>query len=271
MRDYSKVGSGFWTGKTGKRLRGDTDAQMVALYLTTCSHANMIGIFHCPLVYISHDTGIPLEGASKGLRRLIEEGFCSFDEDRDLVWVHEMARFQIADALKQKDNRIANVAKELSSLPKCQLTIGFFEKYADAFLLKGREELVEFERALEAPSKPLRSQKQKQEQKQEQKEEQKEEECKHPSSASDFEKFWSVYPKRVDRRIAEKAFGKAVKKSNVSVIIAGASAYAEQRVGQDQKYTKNAATWLNNDCWTESPSSSSGGNWRDDPAYAGVE
>ncbi|MDW9773069.1 hypothetical protein GOA89_14765 [Sinorhizobium meliloti] len=171
MRDYGKVGPGFWTGVTGKRLRGDADAQIVALYLMTCPHANMIGIFHCPLLYISHDTGLPLEGASKGLQRLSEEGFCTLDTERDLIWVHEMARFQIADALKPKDNRIVNVAKELASLPKCQITRAFYEAYAERFLLVDRDELKDLRSPSQAPSKPLRSQKQEQEQEQEKKEE----------------------------------------------------------------------------------------------------
>jgi hypothetical protein len=68
MRDFGKVNPQFWIGSTGKRLRGNPEAQLVALYLMTCPHANMIGVFHCPILYISHETGLPLEGASKGLR-----------------------------------------------------------------------------------------------------------------------------------------------------------------------------------------------------------
>lgn len=57
MRDYSKVNGQFWTGKTGKALRGDAQAQLVALYLVTSPHSNMIGVFHCPVLYIAHETG----------------------------------------------------------------------------------------------------------------------------------------------------------------------------------------------------------------------
>lgn len=99
-----------------------------------------------------------------------------------------------------------------------------------------------------------------------------EEVSKDPSSETDFfDQFWQVYPKRTDRKMAEKAFSKACKRARPLAIIAGASAYAESRSGQDPKYTKNASTWLNNDCWEEDHGQSSDGNWRDDPAYAGVE
>ena len=99
MRDYSKVSPQFWIGHTGKSLRGDKDAQLVAMHLMTCSHANMIGVFHCPVIYIAHETGLSLEDASKGLQRLIQERFCSYDEAREMIWVHEMAKYQIAAEL----------------------------------------------------------------------------------------------------------------------------------------------------------------------------
>lgn len=99
-----------------------------------------------------------------------------------------------------------------------------------------------------------------------------EEESKDPSSVPNyFDQFWQSYPKRTDRKMAEKAFAKAEKRASPLAVIDGAKAYAESRSGQDPKYTKNAATWLNNDCWEEDHGSQSGSNWRDDPAYAGVE
>jgi hypothetical protein len=83
----------------------------------------------------------------------------------------------------------------------------------------------------------------------------------------DFLAFWQAYPKRADKKLADKAFVRATKRASSETIIRGARAYAAQRAGQDPKYTKNAATWLNNDCWTEA----SGGAATHDPIYDGVE
>jgi hypothetical protein len=135
MRDYSKVSGQFWTGKTGRLLRGDMQAQIVALYLMTSPHANMIGVFLCPLVYIAHETGSPLEGASKGLQRLCEAGFCSYDDDSETVWVHEMARFQLGDDLKASDNRVKDIQKQYAALPESLMKQHFFEKYQHCFHL----------------------------------------------------------------------------------------------------------------------------------------
>jgi hypothetical protein len=165
MREYAKISSSFWTGKTGRAIRGDSDAQIVALYLLTSPHANMIGVFYCPIAYISHETGSPLEGASKGLRRLIEEGFCTYDEDSETVWVHEMARFQIGDTLKASDNRIKDIRKRFEEIQESQIRRGFYAKYKEAFhLVETTVDDKPLPSPFEAPSKPLRSQEQEQEQ-----------------------------------------------------------------------------------------------------------
>lgn len=162
MRDYAKVTPQFWLGGTGKALRGDREAQLVALYLMTSPHATMIGVFHCPVMYIAHETGLSIEGASKGLQRVIEEGFCTFDHDRELVWVHEMARFQISDELKPKDNQVQSVRRAFLQIPECQIRRGFHARYKAAFHLPDIEEsgaddqgaMKGLATPFEAPSKP---------------------------------------------------------------------------------------------------------------------
>lgn len=91
MRDYGKVAPSFWIGATGKALRGDANAQLLALYLMTSPHSNMIGVFHCPVLYMAHETGITFEGASEALRRLVEVGFCTYEGESETVFVHRMA------------------------------------------------------------------------------------------------------------------------------------------------------------------------------------
>ena len=86
MRDYAKVGPKFWIGATGKRLRAaGLEAQVVAMYLMTSPHANMLGLYYIPLEYIKHESGLTLEGASKGLQSCIEVGFCEYDTASEMV------------------------------------------------------------------------------------------------------------------------------------------------------------------------------------------
>lgn len=163
MREYGKVSPQFWIGKTGKALRGNPNAQLLALYLMTSPHANMIGVYPCPIVYMAHETGMTIEGASEALRCLIEVDFCTFDADDEYVFVHEFAAHQVGESLDPKDKRCKGVENELFKVPKNQCWQAFTARYAVSYNLQIPAEKASHS---EAPSKPLASQEQKQEQKQ---------------------------------------------------------------------------------------------------------
>lgn len=150
MRDYSKVSGKFWVGRTGRGLRGNIEAQVVALYLMTGPHANMIGLYRLPLAYIVNDTGIPFEGASKALAMLHQDGFATYDDATEYVFVRTGARTQIGDTLKPGDKRLANVLallEEANDASAVNLITEFYAEYEEAFGLTPR--------GIEAPSKPL--------------------------------------------------------------------------------------------------------------------
>lgn len=167
MRDYAKIAPQFWIGETGRKLRGNPEAQIVGFYLISNPHSNMIGMYYLPVMFIAHETGLTVEGASKGLARCIEAEFCGYDQTAEVVWVYEMARFQIDAYLNPGDKRCAGVQNTYNDLPQNRFLPEFFDKYEDPFHLK--EKRLSSEKT-EAPSKPLRSQEQEQEleQKQEQ-------------------------------------------------------------------------------------------------------
>jgi hypothetical protein len=170
MRDYGIVSPKFWIGGTGKALRGRLDLQVEALYLMTSPHANMIGVFYCPLDSIAKETGLPLEGATKALASLIEAQFCQFDEDTEEVFVRRMAAFQIGEQLKPDDNRCKGIARELEKVSSDKLRRDFHAIYSGAFHLPDLPgQKPKKTSPSKGPKKPLRSQKQDQDQDQDQK------------------------------------------------------------------------------------------------------
>lgn len=69
-----------------------------------------------------------------------------------------------------------------------------------------------------------------------------------------FEEFWSTYPRKIAKGAARKAWTKAIKDGHdPTVITAGAARFADQRRGQDTKYTPHPATWLNAERWGDEP------------------
>ncbi|CAK7258652.1 MULTISPECIES: hypothetical protein [unclassified Shinella] len=160
MRKFATIPPSIWQTDI-KKLRGNVEAIAVHYHLTTSPHSTMIGIYHLPMMYLSYEIGSPLEGASKGLQRVCEAGLATYDEESEIVWVHEMAATQVAPRLSPKDNRVSSVAKQLANFPICKITLDFYAHYRDLFHLRDQLCLEEFERAFQganqAPSEPLRS------------------------------------------------------------------------------------------------------------------
>jgi hypothetical protein len=72
-------------------------------------------------------------------------------------------------------------------------------------------------------------------------------------SDSQFEEFWNYYPKKVDKGAALRAFRKAAKNEDVTLVIDGAKRYAEDPNLPEKQFIKNPATWLNAEAWNNGP------------------
>jgi hypothetical protein len=179
MRDYAKISPTIWTGDTGRKLRAKgPEPLVVALYLMSAPGSNMLGVYYQPVLYMAHETGLGIEGASKGLEVCITEGFCHFDMPTEIVWVVEMASYQIAKALKATDKRCAGIQREYDGLPFNPFLGAFFDHYKRAFHMTSRRPLVPPKPGFsEGASEPLPSQEQAQAQAQEQEHEQAQEQA----------------------------------------------------------------------------------------------
>lgn len=71
------------------------------------------------------------------------------------------------------------------------------------------------------------------------------------SISIDFEEFWDLYPKKVGKLAALAAFKRAVKICDPEIILDAAELFAEQRFGQDDKFTPNPANWLAQGRWDD--------------------
>lgn len=157
MREYARVSPRFWVGETGREIRSKgSDAQLLALYLMTSPHSNMIGMYWCPVAYMAHETGMSFEGASKALQSLVDCSFCTYDTSSEVVWVTEMASYQVGECLSEKDNQVKGVQKVYDELPKNPFLSMFYERYGQPFRMANR-------RHYEPPSKPLASKEKEQE------------------------------------------------------------------------------------------------------------
>jgi hypothetical protein len=64
-----------------------------------------------------------------------------------------------------------------------------------------------------------------------------------------FEQFWKVFPRRVAKGAAKKAYKNALRRASSDEILAGARRYAA--TNPDPEFTAFPATWLNADRWLD--------------------
>lgn len=75
----------------------------------------------------------------------------------------------------------------------------------------------------------------------------------------DFERFWSLYPIKVSKGAARKAFSKAQRLgATITILLAALDAqkFERTKLKAQNKFVpdwKHPATWLNGECWLDSP------------------
>lgn len=68
-----------------------------------------------------------------------------------------------------------------------------------------------------------------------------------------FDEFWEIYPRKVGKPQAKKAFKKALEEISLEEILRCTKEYQQQRRAEDPKYTKHPATFLNAKPWFDEP------------------
>jgi hypothetical protein len=71
------------------------------------------------------------------------------------------------------------------------------------------------------------------------------------ASLQDFENFWRIYPKQQGVMSAQAAFMTALQFASAGEIIAGAERYAKSRAGEEYRFHKDPARWLQGRHWMD--------------------
>jgi len=86
MRDYGKVQTTFWTSADTSAM-SDT-GRMLALYLLTSPHSNILGCFHLPIGYVCEDLKWDAARVAEGFAELLSKGFATHDKASKWVVLH---------------------------------------------------------------------------------------------------------------------------------------------------------------------------------------
>lgn len=66
-----------------------------------------------------------------------------------------------------------------------------------------------------------------------------------------FDRFWSLYPRKVSKSGAQKAWKVAAKKIDPAVIIEGLEIHLQDLIEKPKQFIPHAATWLNEERWAD--------------------
>lgn len=163
MRDYGKVHSTFWSSPTTSSMTDD--GKVLALYLLTCSHSTIAGVFRLPDGYVSEDLGWPLERVAQGFAELFDKGFANRCATTKWVWISKHLEWN----KPENPNQRKSAAKIALSVPdECGWKLDFMRVCGPLLEI----EAPQISNPSETVSQPFLNQEQKQEQKQKQKQEQ---------------------------------------------------------------------------------------------------
>ena len=66
-----------------------------------------------------------------------------------------------------------------------------------------------------------------------------------------FDAFWSVYPRKIAKGHARKAFDKACKIADPIAILTAVKKFADATQGTDKQFIPHPTTWLNGERWED--------------------
>lgn len=235
---YGKVKDTFWTDK---KVRGlSDDAKMLALYLMTGPHRNMLGCMRIPDGYLLADLEWSSKRLSDAIAMLSECDFIVRDEDG---WT------LILNQLKHDPLKVPNHARAAVALMEEVPTDSVVYQHL-APKLKAALDAIDMaslwhpnEIAIPIPSplpKPLP------------KPETKVSRSADASLKADFKIWYQAFPIHEAPDDAERAYIKARKQADAETLLAAAKTYAA-KPDRDPKFTKHPATWLNKGCWKDHP------------------
>ena len=121
MARYTNIHTQMWFDDKFTAL--DDDDKLLFIYLLTSPHSNMAGYYRLPKRYVAADLGKGLERVTEGFQNLIEIGFISYDNNSQIVLIHNYLRYNQI----QNNNQAKGAIKVVNELPKNNLLSKFLQ------------------------------------------------------------------------------------------------------------------------------------------------
>ncbi len=112
---YYRVSTRFWDDE--KSRAWPRDVKLLALYLLTCRHRTLEGIFVLPLSYVGEDLHWNGKKLSKLIAVLTENQFLRYDPETRVMLIRNALRYQAPESA----NVVTGAIRRIKDLPKSPL------------------------------------------------------------------------------------------------------------------------------------------------------
>lgn len=112
---YTKIDELMW--KDSKLKTISTHSKLMFIYLLSCQHRNVLGLYNLPKYYVQGDLGYSLERVSKGLEELFNNGLVTYDEESETVLINNFLKYNPLE----NPNQVKGAVKAIQTIPKTQL------------------------------------------------------------------------------------------------------------------------------------------------------
>lgn len=123
MTDYAKIQTKLWHDPRFRAL--SERGRLLFMYLLSCPHRNLEGLFVLPVGYASADLGWEPETVAGTIAETVGQGLIAYDETVALVFIVDSLRYQAP----ANPNMVTAALNKLEALPDSPLLERF---YADA-------------------------------------------------------------------------------------------------------------------------------------------
>jgi hypothetical protein len=137
---YTRIDELIW--KDAKLKKISNESKLLFIYLLSCQHRNVLGLYNLPKYYVQGDLGYSFETVSKGLEELFNSGFITYDDEAETILVNNFLKYNPLE----NPNQVKGALKVMPTIPKTQL----FYKLVDVIKSSENTHLHELKAGIES-------------------------------------------------------------------------------------------------------------------------
>lgn len=108
---YTKIDALMWSDCKYRELTDD--GKLLFVYVLTCNHRNMLGLYYLPIPYGAYDLNWDIKRFTKGLEELLQKGLINYNPNTNIILIPNFLKYNPLE----NQNQVKGAIKAISSIP----------------------------------------------------------------------------------------------------------------------------------------------------------